>query len=376
MDGRMPRHSLHPSCGVDKFIDFRVGIVKRFKFGRNRQRLFDGHVKIRRNKFCDFINILICHSKGSSNVTDCRSCGKGSEGYYLSNVVCAVFSVDVFDYLLPAFIAEVDIEVGHRNAFRVEESFEKKVIFYRVDVGDSDAVSADASCAGTSSGTNRDSYAFGVINKIVNNEVIVDVSHSFDYAEFIVEPFPKFRIRVFTVAAVKTFPAHTLEIFNVVASVRNFESRKFCMTEFKSHIAAVRDFLGIFDCFRNKGENFAHFLFGFYIKFVRFKSHIVIFINGMVRSDADKNVLHFCVILVDIVAVVGCNKRDSGFLRKFYKVRKNALLICKTVVLDFDKIVVFAENIPVFKGSLFCGIVIVLGKIARNFTRKTGGKRY
>ena len=39
---------------------------------------------------------------------------------------------DIVDYFSSSFEAEVDVEVREGDTFRVQESFEKKVIFYRV----------------------------------------------------------------------------------------------------------------------------------------------------------------------------------------------------------------------------------------------------
>ncbi len=374
MDGRMARHTLDPLRRINKLINFRVGIIKRFEFRRNIQRFFYGHMKIRRNELCNFVNVLIRHTERSPDVAYCRPRGKGSEGDYLCNVILAVFAVDVFDYLLSAFITEVYIKVRHRNAFRVKESLEKKMIFYRINIGDSYAVGADASRAGTPSGTDRNTNAFCVIDKIMDYKIIVNVAHAFDNSELIIQPVPKLLIRVFTVAAIKPFPAHTFKIFNVIPSVRNLKSRKLRVPEFKGHIAAVGNFLGIVNSFRNIREYLTHLLLGFYVKFICFKSHVVIFSDDMVRTDAYKNVLHFRIVLVYIVAVVGRNKRDPRFFGKLYKIRQNTLLVCIAVILYFDKIVIFTENIAVFQSCFFCRFIIVLRKIARNFARKAGRK--
>ena len=188
------------------------------------------------------------------------------------------------------------------------------MIFYGVNIRDSYAVCANASRPGASSRSYRNSDAFGIIYKIVNNKIIVYVTHALDYVKLIVKPFPKFRRRVFTVSAVKAFFAHTLKIFNIVAPVRGVECRKLCVSEFKCNIASVSNFLRIVKGFRNCRENAAHFFFGFYIKLVRFKSHIVRLVNGVVCSYANKYILHFCIVFINVMAVVCCHKRNSGFV--------------------------------------------------------------
>jgi hypothetical protein len=58
----------------------------------------------------------------------------------LSDRVAPVLVADVLDDLAAPFEAEVDVDVGHRDAFRIQEAFEEQVELERADVRDAGGV--------------------------------------------------------------------------------------------------------------------------------------------------------------------------------------------------------------------------------------------
>ena len=54
----------------------------------------------------------------------------------LTHGVFPVLPPDVVDHLAPAFEAEVNVDVGHRDTLRIQESFEEQVVLERTEVGD------------------------------------------------------------------------------------------------------------------------------------------------------------------------------------------------------------------------------------------------
>jgi hypothetical protein len=64
----------------------------------------------------------------------------GGEGDDLGDVVAAVALGGVADHLVAVAGVEVHVDVGHRDAARVEEPLEQQVVLDRVEVGDPQAV--------------------------------------------------------------------------------------------------------------------------------------------------------------------------------------------------------------------------------------------
>ena len=56
------------------------------------------------------------------------------------DAISAVLVTNVVDHLAATLLTEVDVEVGHRHAFRIQEAFEQQVIAQRIEIGDAQAI--------------------------------------------------------------------------------------------------------------------------------------------------------------------------------------------------------------------------------------------
>ena len=73
----------------------------------------------------------------------------------MRNLLLSVFFLDVLEYAVAAVIVKVDVDIGHVDSVRVEESLEEEVVLDRVDVGDLQAVCNCGSGCRTTARTNR-----------------------------------------------------------------------------------------------------------------------------------------------------------------------------------------------------------------------------
>ena len=78
----------------------------------------------------------------AAGVADGGARGHRPERDDLGDTVAAVLLGDVIDHALAALDGEVDVDVGHRLAARVEEALEE-VVLDRVDVGDLERVGGE-----------------------------------------------------------------------------------------------------------------------------------------------------------------------------------------------------------------------------------------
>ena len=62
----------------------------------------------------------------------------------LRDAVPAIFVLDVGNHLVAVGFAEIDVEVGHRHAFGIEEALEQQIERDRVEVGDGQRPGDDA----------------------------------------------------------------------------------------------------------------------------------------------------------------------------------------------------------------------------------------
>jgi len=84
--------------------------------------------------------MAVTHAQHTADVAQRRLAGQGAEGGDLAHGVAAVLGLDVVDDAVAVGLAEVDVEVGHRHAFRVQETFEQQAVAQRVEVGDEQRV--------------------------------------------------------------------------------------------------------------------------------------------------------------------------------------------------------------------------------------------
>src|SRR5262249_46048600 len=107
------------------------------------------------------------------------------EGRDLPDVVLAVLAGDVADDLVAPLHAEVDVEVGHRDALRVEEALEQELEADRVDVGDAQRPGRHRPGARAAPGSDRDAVALGPVDEVPDDEEVAREPHLHDDAELV-----------------------------------------------------------------------------------------------------------------------------------------------------------------------------------------------
>lgn len=80
--------------------------------------------------------------------------------------------------------AEVDVEVGHRDTFRVKETFEQQVELQRVKIGDLQRIGHQRTGAGTASRANRHAVILRPLDKLHHNQEVAREPHLVDNPEF------------------------------------------------------------------------------------------------------------------------------------------------------------------------------------------------
>jgi hypothetical protein len=71
-----------------------------------------------------------------------------------------------------AFLAEVDIEVGHRDPFRVQETLEQQVVLQRVEVGNLQRIRHQRTGAGTPARADRHAVVLGPLDKVGHDQEV------------------------------------------------------------------------------------------------------------------------------------------------------------------------------------------------------------
>ena len=93
-----------------------------------------------RNQLGDRIDIVVAHAKHAPHVADDCLGGHGAEGNDLRHRTFAVFLLHIIDNPVTPFLAEIDIEVGHRYAVGIEEALKNQIVLQRIKISDAERI--------------------------------------------------------------------------------------------------------------------------------------------------------------------------------------------------------------------------------------------
>jgi hypothetical protein len=99
----------------------------------------------------------------------------------LRDPVLPVFPLHVTDHVTAPALVEVDVDVGHRDAFGVEEALEHQVVAERVELGDAERVGHDRPGRATASGAHSDPLVLGPVDEIGHDEEVTGEPHVLDH---------------------------------------------------------------------------------------------------------------------------------------------------------------------------------------------------
>ena len=128
----------------------------------------------------------------------------------MRDVFAAVLLRDVFDQLAASAHAEVDVDIRHGNALRVQETLEEQVVLQRIDIRDAQCVTNQAARRGTAAGPDRNILRARVVNKIPNDQEVAFVPHLLNHFDFGGQPALVFGQRI----PQKTLLRQALELWN------------------------------------------------------------------------------------------------------------------------------------------------------------------
>ena len=185
----------------------------------------------------------------------------------------AIFSGDVLDHFAAAPHAEIDVDVGHRHAFGIQEALEQQIVLQRIDVRDLQRVADQAARRRTASRAHGNSLRPRVANEIPDDQEISRRSASAGSSGF--RRSGAFRIRpAFCAGALlgarlqdrnargKSFAHDCFKIAVDGVAFRNLEIRKRILHRVDFHVAALGDRHGAFERFGNFAEHLRHFFRG------------------------------------------------------------------------------------------------------------------
>ncbi len=284
------------------------------------------------NHFGNTVRIGIGHCQRPPHILDNRTCRHRTECNNLRYMVLAIFFDNVVNDLLPPFIAEIHVNIRHTHAFRVQKPFKNQAVFDRVNRCDRKAVRNHAARCRTAPRSYADAMVLRVFDKIPHNQEIIHKAHVLNRVKFIFQTFFPLRLWLRVMPA-EAFVTEFAQIAHSVFALRHVKLRQLQLMERERHVAAFCNFRRVLTRFRRIGKQPIHFLRAFHIKLPALIAHPVLVQYGFACLNTKQNVMRLRILLVNIMAVVCRNQRDSRFFAHAQQGAVNLLLLPHTMVL-------------------------------------------
>ncbi len=165
---------------VDQLLDLRVGVVSGGERAFVLERFVDGDADGGRDHLGDAVDLAVGHLQRAAYVLDRGFRGHRVEGDDLRDLIAAVLALDVLDDLAATVHAEVDIDIGHGDALRIQEALEEQLVLERVDVGNLHDIGDERSRGRSTARAHRDSLLSRIADKVPDDHEIAGKLHLLD----------------------------------------------------------------------------------------------------------------------------------------------------------------------------------------------------
>src|SRR6185369_9589821 len=134
------------------------------------------------------IDLPIGHLQHTADIAQHAARLQRAEGDDLRHLVAAVAILHIADNLVAAILAEVDVEVRHRDTLWIEEALEQQPEADRIEISDGERVSNERAGAGAAARANRNALCLRPLDKVGHDEEVAGILHALYDAELEIEP--------------------------------------------------------------------------------------------------------------------------------------------------------------------------------------------
>ena len=250
---------------------FQAGVdhlrVRLGRHHRQRHRL----ARRGRNQLGNAVHLAITHAQHAADVAQRRLGRHRAEGGNLADRVTAVFILDVINHPVAVALAEVDVEVGHRDPFRVQEALEQQVVFQRVQVGDLQHIGDQRAGARAPARADRAAIVLGPPNKVRHDQEVTGETHVHNGFQLEFQPLDVTRQLLGALRLVRVEQHHPLAqpLMRGMTEVlirrhlhavhqRRGEVRQLRLAQHQAQAAAARNLHRVGDGRRNVGKQRLH----------------------------------------------------------------------------------------------------------------------
>ena len=345
---------------VDDLLRGRLGVVRVLEVGARLEAVGERLARPFRDQLRDLVDDAVGDLEHPAGVAHGGAGGHRPEGDDLGDAVAAVLLGDVIDHALAAVDGEVDVDVRHLLAARVEEALEEQVVTDRVDVGDLERVGGERAGGRAAAGADADPVHLGEVDEVPDDQEVVGEAHLLDRLQLELEPLAQLR-RHLVVAALEASLAQLDEVLERVAAVGSRELRQVDVAELDLDRAALGDLERAAHRVLVAGEVERHLLGRLEIELVRVEVPVVRVLERVARLDAEERLVRVGVGGGEVVDVAGRDERQLRLGGELDELRVDALLHVEARVLELDVGALAPEDLrqPVEVGARVGGPVLL-----------------
>ena len=160
----------------------RIGLALRLQARLVVDRLLqcDRISRILRHQLAQLVDLAVRHLQHAPNVPQHAACLQRTEGDDLGDLIAPVALLDVANDLVTPLLTEVDVEVGHRHAFGIEEALEQQAETQRIKVGDGQGIGDQRARARATARPDRNPLRLGPFDEVRHDQEVAGEFHLLD----------------------------------------------------------------------------------------------------------------------------------------------------------------------------------------------------
>ena len=176
-DFDQPGHGL---VGIALLLQQRLAGDRLFE--RDRVR------RVVRHQLAQPVDLAVGHGEHAADIAQHGARLQFAERDDLRDPIAAVFLLDVADHLVAPVLAEIDVEIRHRDALGVEKPLEQQTPAQRVEIGDRQRPGDDRAGARAASRPDRDALPLRPLDEIGDDQEVAGEPHLDDRFQLEFEP--------------------------------------------------------------------------------------------------------------------------------------------------------------------------------------------
>ncbi len=327
----------------------RILVAKRLqlRLAFDRRGQGDGRGRVLRHQLGQLVDLAIRHLQHAADVAQHAARLQGAEGDDLGDLIAAVAILHITDHLVAAILAEVDVEVRHRDAFGIEEALEQQPEAQRIEVGHGQRVSHQGACARTTSRPHRNAVRLGPLDEVGHDQEVARIVHAVDDVDLERETLVIFLLRHARRDAVQ-IDARPQPLFGLAAQFGGLFARRITGIvgadgkARQQRLAGQRTIgtaLGDLECrgqrFGNIGEQHRHFGPG--LEAMIRRQLVAIGLGDQpAAGDAQQRVMGFIIVGGREIRLIGRHQRQALAIGQIDQRRLGAALAVEAVALQLD----------------------------------------